>query len=296
MEFYIGLGGEKINNRVSPLFKGVGLIRPEYICRTRKQYITHPDCFQAIKKYVSQVVSLFAPDPVWYRFFEMETSEANIMEGVDHLYHEYNNTLVGLRALRRAQKFPEPFYKEAEMITKLSHKYSNLGVVLPFINDVRELIFAKRILKEVGYKSRLGMMAEIPAAVICLDKFLSEGVDYVILGMNDLTCLTLGIRRVSQDEGFLHPSLKRLIHQAQDYAFGFQAELAVAGYIDNSVFKYVESVGIKIGIVHYSFMAPVFGQEWANIPNRINIEKLKNEVRHLVDDYSRQIPFAEKLE
>jgi PEP-utilising enzyme, PEP-binding domain len=148
MRFLLGLNGEPITDRVSDRFSGVGLIRSEYVCRTVGAYITDPLCQEAVGAYVARIADLYAPDPVWYRLIEMETSEINTLPGADRIVEE-KTTMLGLRGIRRALLYPDTFRIEAAVVAAAARTRPNLHILLPFVHDPREVEAAQAIAESV---------------------------------------------------------------------------------------------------------------------------------------------------
>ena len=75
---------------------------------------------------------------------------------------------------------------------------------------------------------------ETPAAVLTIDEILDAGVDFISVGVNDLTMCCLGVDRESERvaDRFdpLHPAVLKLLKEAADRARG-KAHLAAAGDI-----------------------------------------------------------------
>jgi len=238
----VSLSGEECRQEYSQLFSGVGLIRGEYQLRKNMMWITMPEMQKIAKDYIEKILKTFSGKDVWYRTIEVPTSWVNVFDGGDHIINEYD-TVIGLRGIRRALAFPEAFLLELEMLADLSKRYPNLNVVFPFIHDISELKEAKTYLKQVGFKAKVGIMAEIPSTILCLDEFLEEGVDSVIIGLNDLTALTLGSLRNLPIYSNTHPAVVKLMAMAIKKAKGYAVEMVVAGRHNPKSIENAEKLG-----------------------------------------------------
>lgn len=281
MRFFLGLNGEPITSRVSDLFHGVGLIRGEYLCRREGSYVTVERCQDAIAAYCDRIAAIFAPDPVWYRFVEMETSELNLLPGVDHRVHE-KTSMLGLRGVRRAVSYPETFELEAAAVIAAARRRPNLHLLLPFVHDVGEVEIAGDALSRWGFANRLGMMAEIPSAILTLGDYFSAGVSDVTIGMNDLTSLTLGAERRSSIYRPLHPAVLRLVAMALETAAASGVSIMVAGYLTPEVLSALGDLGCENAVLHYSTLSWLSRPELEDLPHVLDLDEMKSAIRRRV--------------
>lgn len=281
MRIFLGLNGEPITSRVSDVFSGVGLIRGEYLCRREGSYVTTGQCQDAIHNYCLRIAELFAPDPVWYRFIEMEASEINLLPGVDHRVHE-KTTMLGLRGVRRAMTYPETFEKEAAAVVAAARSAPNLHVLIPFVHDVREVEFVNAMLARLGFRNRMGMMAEIPSAIINLGDYFSAGISNVTIGMNDLTSLTLGTHRQSAIYDLLHPAVLSLARMAIDTSAAHGVPAMIAGYLTPEVMRALEHIGGENVVVHYSNLSELSDARFSDLPHVLDLVAIKNDIRRRV--------------
>jgi phosphoenolpyruvate synthase/pyruvate phosphate dikinase len=288
MKYQLGLSAEEIDSRVSPMFEGVGLLRGEYLCRKINKYVTLKESRDYIRDYVRRMAEMFAPDPVWYRTTEMEVAEVNVLEGADHIIEE-KTTMLGYRGVRRAMLFKETFMLELGVIAEVAAEHPNLHILIPFISDISELVFVKECLAEVGFRNKLGIMAEIPSTLLCLEDFLKLGVDNVTVGMNDLTSLVLGAYRGSGLDQHLHPAVKKLLIHVREATLDYPVTLSVAGYIYSDLLKFIEEVGYDYAVVHYSKLEEVFGNKFKDLPYRENLQAIKLKTRALIQQRSEQM-------
>jgi signal transduction protein with GAF and PtsI domain len=229
VDIKISLSGEDCKEHYPRFFSGVGLIRSEYLIRKQMMWITAPEIQEIEKKYIENILTVFSGKEVWYRTIEVPTSWVNVLDGCDHVINERNDTVIGLRGIRRSLAFPETFMIEVSMLADLSRKYNNLNIIFPFVHDVSELKKAKEYLKYTGFNGKVGIMAEIPSTVLCLDEFLDEGVSKVVVGLNDLTSLTLGSKRSLSIYRNTHRAVVKLMEMAREKTSKYGVNIVLAG-------------------------------------------------------------------
>jgi phosphoenolpyruvate-protein kinase (PTS system EI component) len=171
---------------------GVGMVKSEKT--NNPEYITIPRRMEENKTYLSTICKLFDGKPVWYRTDDTPTYRANKLEGTERIIEE-ENPLMGLRGMRRSLYFTDTFRKELEMFLEVQERNENLNLLLPVVHDKSQVIKAQEILKGYNYKGKIGIMLEIPSAVLTVNEFIDLGVNYFMVGVNDLTSFTQGISR-----------------------------------------------------------------------------------------------------
>jgi phosphotransferase system enzyme I (PtsI) len=84
---------------------------------------------------------------------------------------------------------------------------------------------------------QVGMMVEVPAAVMMLDHFAAE-VDFLSIGTNDLVQYTLAVDRSNKDVASLYnasdPSILRLLRMAFEAAAQHNTPISVCGQMSGS--------------------------------------------------------------
>ena len=152
------------------------------------------------------------------------------------------NPCLGLRSIRLALKHPAMFRTQLRAILRAS-VVGNISIMFPLVSTMLELKHAKMVLREAmedleeegaefdrGIK--VGMMVEVPSAVMMLDRFAEE-VDFFSIGTNDLIQYALAVDRNNKDVASLYtasdPSILRLIDMAVRAANASQVPISTCG-------------------------------------------------------------------
>ncbi len=207
------------------LADGVGLLRIEHMIlglgKTPNWYIKNgrtDEYIDELVKGVKTVADAFYPRPVWVRTLDAPTDEFRAMEGGEGEPLEHN-PMLGWRGIRRDLTEKEHFRLESQAFKKLHELGStNVGIMLPMVQHVKELQAAKAIMIEEGLdleKIDVGIMVETPGAALTIEDFIEEGLDFVSFGTNDLTQYTLAVDRNNENVAGLytemHPGVIKLI-------------------------------------------------------------------------------------
>jgi len=188
---------------------GVGLLRAEFIIA--EHIGVHPRLcleegkgewfIERLADGLRQFARAFYPRPVVYRTTDFKTNEYRNLKGGDRYEPHEENPMIGYRGACRYIREPEVFQLELEAIKRVRRDYNNLWVMIPFVRTPEELAAVKALMEKAGLQRsrdfKLWMMAEVPANVLILDKFLDVGIDGISIGSNDLTQLVLGVDRDS---------------------------------------------------------------------------------------------------
>jgi pyruvate, water dikinase len=219
----VNLNIPEIAKKVAPFADGVGSIRIEnMIVRTGKHPLTllnEGKLTEVIVKGLKTIVDAFYPKPVWFRTFDIPTDELKRLKGGNIEPYE-SNPLLGIRGIHKDLR-NEDILKAEFLAIKilLDEGYYNLGVKIPFVRDISEYIMSKNIMKDVGLHPHrdldLGASIETPSAVCSFDEFVKEGLDFITLGMSDLTMCALAVDRrgvkVAKHFNLMHPAVLNMV-------------------------------------------------------------------------------------
>ena len=237
---------------------GVGMVKSEKT--NNPEYITIPGRMDENRQYLSTICKLFKGKPVWYRTDDTPTYRANKLLGAERIIEE-ENPLMGLRGMRRSLHFVDTFRKELEMFLEVQDANENLGLLLPVVHDKSQVIKAQKILKDYHYKGKLGIMLEIPSAVLTVNEFIDLGVDYFMIGVNDLTSFTQGISRrdnsVKDYINYRHDSMTFLFNHLKKYHTD-SIEIVVGGEVADHL-DYYKSFGFDAIAVPYKNIHKTLG-------------------------------------
>jgi phosphotransferase system enzyme I (PtsI) len=214
--------------------QGVGLFRTEYIFLNRKKAPSEDEQFTIYKRIIEALV----PFEVTIRIIDIGGDK----KPPYMRYIEEKNPFLGWRGIRFALSNKMLLKQQLRAILRASH-YGNARVMFPMVNDIDEILEIKAILEECkgelteekndfDQDISMGIMVETPSSIILLDR-ISEYVDFVSVGTNDLIQYTLAIDRgngkVAANFDPSHPSMLRLLKQIVDIASEKKMEVSICG-------------------------------------------------------------------
>ena len=211
---------------------------------------------------LGRIAAAYYPAPVIVRMSDFKTNEyANLIGGAAFEPKE-ENPMLGFRGASRyySPRYREGFALECRAIRRLREEmgFRNVIVMIPFCRSTKEADQVLAVMAENGLKRgenglEVYVMCEIPSNVI-LAKAFAERFDGFSIGSNDLTQLTLGVDRDSED-------LAALFDEQDD---------AVKWMIEN-VIREAHKAGAKVGLCG---QAPSDHPEFAEFLVRCGIDSM----------------------
>jgi pyruvate, water dikinase len=178
------------------------------IARLTRGYASKTDYFiDRLSRGLARIAATVWPKPVIVRMSDFKTNEyANLVGGTAFEPKE-ENPMLGFRGASRyySPHYREGFALECQAIKKLREEigFDNVVVMIPFCRSPKEADLVLEVMAEnrlVRGEDGLEVyvMCEIPSNVILAEEF-AQRFDGFSIGSNDLTQLTLGIDRDSDD-------------------------------------------------------------------------------------------------
>jgi phosphotransferase system enzyme I (PtsI) len=230
---------------------GVGLYRTEFLYLTRNEDPSEDDHYQAY----SQVVREMAGRPVVIRTLDLGADKLGnrILAEAEH------NPFLGLRSIRLALKNPDLFRIQLRAILRAA-VLGDVRMMFPLIATLSELRQARMLvnivaddLEHEGIPHRadipIGMMVEVPSAVVMLDRFIDE-VKFVSIGTNDLVQYVLAVDRSNENVADLYqssdPAVLRMIQRSIEVAEAHQVSLSVCGEMSSDPARAILLLGMGV--------------------------------------------------
>jgi phosphotransferase system enzyme I (PtsI) len=230
---------------------GIGLYRTEFLYLASEHEPSEEDHYHAY----SQVVREMNGRPVVIRTLDLGADKM----GQRPLAEQEYNPFLGLRSIRLSLRNLDLFRPQLRAVLRAAI-HGDIRVMFPLITTMAELRQARMLLnvvaedlkhEGVAYRSDIpvGMMVEVPATVVMLERFVRE-VDFLSIGTNDLTQYTLAVDRSNEYVADLYqssdPAVLRLIKRCVDVADEFEIPLAVCGEMSSNPGRALLLLGMGI--------------------------------------------------
>ena len=229
--------------------QGVGLFRSEYLFMGRDNL---PEEREQMESY-RELIDTMAGRPVTIRTIDVGGDKLLSAEARKRNYfssaEKEDNPALGLRAIRFTLANPNLFITQIRAILRAASG-ADVRIMLPMISSLQEIREAKRYIELAKTQLReeklefnefvpVGIMIELPAAVICAEELLAEA-DFASLGTNDLIQYTLGVDRGNPSVAPLydecHPAVLRLIRAAVKAAQKQNKPISICGEMGGFLF------------------------------------------------------------
>ena len=255
---------------------GIGLYRSEFLF-LRKDAPSQDEQRDAYR----YILETMHPCPVTIR--TLDAGGDKLVNGITAVNE--SNPFMGWRSIRVCLDREDIFCTQLKALL-LANTKGNLRLLLPMISGMTELRRAKaciekcrRELEAEGHsvsKVKLGVMIEVPAAVMIVDKLAKE-VDFFSIGTNDLIQFTLAVDRTNEliTDMFQphHPAVLSMIYQTVQAAHREGIPVAVCGEMSADPMSVLLLVGL--GVDELS-MTPWTVMSTKKIIRSINFEDVRD--------------------
>lgn len=219
--------------------RGIGLYRTEFLYLAAETEPNEETHFAAY----SEVVRAMGDKPVVIRTLDLGADKLAQLPSPE----EERNPVLGLRSIRMSLRNLPMFRTQLRAILRAS-ALGDVRVMFPLITTLMELRQARMVLTDVMEDLEehnipfnrglpVGMMVEVPAAVMMIDRFVEE-VDFVSIGTNDLVQYALAVDRGNKDVAGLYnscdPAVLRLIDMTIKAAKRRQISTNLCGRMSSS--------------------------------------------------------------
>ncbi|MEN1679095.1 MAG: phosphoenolpyruvate--protein phosphotransferase [Planctomycetota bacterium] len=268
---------------------GIGLYRTEFLYLTRSTEPTEEDHEAAY----TQVAETMGDRPVVLRTVDLGADKLASVAGVKLPgLEEERNPFLGLRSIRLALRQVDLFRTQLRAILRTSSR-GNLRLMFPLVSTVIELRRAKMVLadamedlEEAGVEFdrnlQVGMMVEVPSAVLMLDRFCDE-VDFFSIGTNDLVQYTLAVDRGNRDVASLYtsadPAVIHLVKMAVDIAGRHDKPISMCGQMSGNPLYTMLLLGLGLR----SFSAtPAAVPEVKRVCRSVSLDQCRRVAEHVL--------------
>ncbi len=259
---------------------GVGLYRTEYL------YLTHPNVPDEDEQYSNyrQIIQESPNHSVTIRTLDIGGDKTIPFLGRNH--HEAN-PFMGWRSIRLSFEHPDFFMTQIRSIlhaaaTKTKPR-AKVNILFPMVTNLEELrklkSFVRRSEAQLKKKNvacgevRFGMMVEVPASAVMIDRLLPE-VDFVSIGSNDLVQYLMAADRdnpkVSHLCQPLSPAVLRVLEGVIHHCNQQSKPVTLCGEMAGQPAAFALLLGM--GLRRFS-MSPAFVPTIKEIASKITIDQ-----------------------
>lgn len=205
-------------------------------------YATPSDYFvDSLAMGIAHIAASRFPKPVIVRMSDFKTNEYAKLVGGASFEPPEENPMIGFRGASRyySDAYREGFELECRAVKKAREEIglTNIIVMIPFCRTVDEADRVLEVMESCGLKRGDGglqvyVMAEIPSNIILAREF-AQRFDGFSIGSNDLTQLTLGIDRDSEQLAEIfderNPAVTKMIEMLIEAAHAEGCKVGICG-------------------------------------------------------------------
>jgi len=237
-----------------------------------KGYPHKPDYFiDTLAMGLARIAAVHYPNPMIVRMSDFKTNEYAELLGGRQFEPKEENPMIGFRGASRyySEGYKDGFALECQAIRKLREEmgFTNTIVMIPFCRSPEEADRVLEVMAENGLQRgenglQVYVMCEVPSNVILAEEF-AKRFDGFSIGSNDLTQLTLGVDRDSEQLAHLFrerdPAVQWMIESVIERAHKAGAKVGLCGQApsnDPEFARLLVEHGIdSISVTPDSFMA-----------------------------------------
>lgn len=252
------IGGlEDVAQAIKSGAEGVGLLRTEFLFQDCQVLPTEQEQYQTY----TDIASALEGRPLTIRSLDVGGDKPMPAYPVE----QEENPFLGLRGVRLCLADEALFKTQLKAVIRAASEYPNIQLMIPMIATVDELIEVKSLVEECRvelklpaerYPMKLGIMIEVPSAVLCAGDLAKEA-DFFSIGTNDLTQYVMAADRgnpaLSELVNYHQPAVIKAIAFACDAAIKANIPISMCGEMAGD--EQVTEQLVQMGLVKLSASA-----------------------------------------